>query len=116
MDWNKYNQIPTEFKTAAEIGLAAATLGAFARRGMVETLDSKPKKYRRIDNPAIKIFQLYEENKSFIDGLFPLWKKDTPIGMMCSMSSGGDVLDCWGNKYDLTNVYKIKFRTKEFLL
>lgn len=116
MDWNKYNQVPTEFATAKEIGIAAATLSAFARRGMVETIDSSPKKYRRIDNPTIKILQLYEENKNSIDGLFTVWKKDNPIGMMCSIAANGDVLDCWGKKYDLTNVYKIKFRNKEYIL
>ena len=116
MDWEKYNKIPVEFKTAREIGLAAATLGAMARRGFVQVADTKPKQYKRIDNPAINIFRLCEEHKNDYDTFFTLWKKDKKIGMMCSMSPGGDVLDCWGNKYDLTEVIRIGFRGKEYLL
>lgn len=116
MDWEKYNLIPEEFATAREIGLAAATLGAMARRGFVEVKDTSPKQYRKLNNSAIKIFQLCEENAADYDTYFTLWKKGREIGMLCSMSSSNDVLDCWGNKYDLTDVYKIKFRTKEFEL
>ena len=50
MDWEKYNKVPEEFATAREIGLAAATLGAMARRGFIEVLNTSPKQYRRIDN------------------------------------------------------------------
>ena len=113
MDWNKYMLVPADhFATASEIGVAAATLGAMARRGFVEVLNKTPKQYKRIDNPAINIFRLCEEHKNDYDTFFTLWKKDKKIGMMCSMSSGGDVLDCWGNKYDLTGVVRIGFRKK----
>ena len=40
-------------------------------------------------------------------------KKNEKLGMLCSIS-GGTVVDCWGKPYDLTNVCKIEFRTKEF--
>ena len=115
MDWEKYNKVPTEFATAREIGLAAATLGAFARRGMVEVLNGTPKKYKKIVNPAIKIYQLCEENKNDYDTYFTLWKKNEKIGMLCSISNN-DVVDCWGNKYDLTEVDTIKFKTKKFYI
>ena len=36
MDWEKYNKVTETFATAREIGVAAATLGAMARRGLVE--------------------------------------------------------------------------------
>lgn len=115
MDWEKYNLIPEEFKTAREIGLAAATLGAMARRGFVEVQDGSPKKYRKINNPAIHIYRLCEECADDYDTYFTLRKKDAPLGMLCSMSNG-TVLDCWGNLYDLTDVITIEFRTKKFNL
>jgi hypothetical protein len=105
MDWKKYEQIPEEFATASEIGLAAATLGAMARRGFVEVLNTTPKQYRRINSPSIKIYQLYEKHKT---DYFILFKTDQKIGMLCSMS-GNNILDCWGNIYDLTNVCRIEF-------
>ena len=115
MDWEKYNKVPKEFATAREIGLAAATLGAMARRGFVEVLDGSPKKYKRINNPAIHIYRLCEENKDDYEDYFTLHKEGAPYGMLCSMSDG-TVLDCWGKPYDLTNVIRIEFRTKKFNL
>ena len=82
MDFSKYNQVPTEPATAKEIGLAAATLSAMARRGLIEVIPGKPNKYRRIDNPAIKIYQLLEENKSDFEEFFTLRKKDAKLGML----------------------------------
>jgi hypothetical protein len=113
MDFTKYNQVPTEFATASTIGLAAATLAAMARRGLVEVLPGKPNKYRRIENPAIKIYQLLEENKDDYDEFFVLRKKDVALGMFCWLKSG-EVVDCWGNKYDLSNVIALELRTKKF--
>ena len=115
MDWEKYNKIPEEFATAREIGLAAATLGAMARRGFVEVLDSTPKQYRRSHNPAIKIYQLCEENAEDYDTYFTLRKKDQALGMLCSISNN-TIVDCWGNPYPLENVCKVEFRTKEFYI
>ena len=113
MDFTKYNQVPTEPATAAQIGLAAATLSAMARRGLVEVIHGKPNKYRRIENPTIKIYQLLEENKDDFDEFFTLRKKDAKIGMLCYIK-GGEVVDCWGERYDLTNVCKMEFRTRSF--
>jgi hypothetical protein len=115
MDWEKYNLVSNEFKTAREIGLAAATLGAMARRGFVEVQDGSPKKYRKINNPAIHIYRLLEENKDDYETYFTLRKEGAPYGMLCSLSDG-TVLDCWGKPYDLTNVITIEFRTKKFNL
>lgn len=113
MDFSKYNQIPTEPATAARIGLAAATLSAMARRGLVEVITGKPNKYRRIDNPSIRIYQLLEENKNDFDEFFMLKKKDADLGMLCYVK-GGEIVDCWGKRYDLTDVCKIEFRTRRF--
>lgn len=113
MDFSKYNQVPTEPTTAKEIGLAAATLSAMARRGLVEVIPGKPNKYRRLESPVIKIHQLLEENKDDYQDYFTLFKKDAPYGMLCSLRNS-EVIDCWGNKYDLTNVVSLETRTRRF--
>lgn len=107
------DKIPEEFKTAREIGLAAATLGALARRGLVEVLDTTPKQYRRVSGSAARVYQLCEENKSDYDTYFSLYKKDKKIGMLCSIVNN-TIVDCWGNPYDLTDVCRVEFRTKKF--
>ncbi len=113
MDFSKYNQVPTEPATAKEIGLAAATLSAMARRGLIEVIPGKPNKYRRIDNPAIKIYQLLEENKDDFEEFFTLRKKDAKLGMLCYIK-GGEIVDCWGKRYDLSDVNYLELRTKKF--
>lgn len=113
MDWKKYNQVPLEFATASAIGLAAATLGAMERRGLVESKATKPKQYRRIENPSIKIYQLLEENKNDFDEFFMLKKKDARYGMLCSLKKG-TIMDCWGKEYDLTDVNYLQIGKKEF--
>lgn len=113
MDFSKYNQVPAEPATAAQIGLAAATLSAMARRGLVEVIPGKPNKYRRIDNPAIKIYQLLEENKDDFDEFFTLRKKDADLGMLCYVK-GGEIVDCWGKRYDLTDINYAKIGGKEY--
>lgn len=113
MDWAKYNKVPEDFATAREIGLAAATLGALARRGFVEVLDTTPKQYRKSHNPAIRIYQLCDIHYADYDTFFALYKKDKPIGMLCSISNN-TIVDCWGKPYDLTDVCRIEFRTKKF--
>lgn len=114
MDWTKYNQIPTEYATASAIGLAAATLGAMERRGFVESKSTKPKQYRRVVTPQVTIYRLIAENKADICDLFLVRKAGAPYGMYCSLDKSGDVLDCYGKKYDLSGVNYIKFNTKEF--
>ena len=113
MDFSKYNQVPTEPATAAQIGLAAATLSAMARRGLVEVSPGKPNKYRRIDNPSIKIYQLLEEHKDEFDEFFTLRKKDAALGMLCWLKNG-EVVDCWGDKYDLSDVVVLELGKKKF--
>lgn len=116
MDWNKYNLVPTEFKTAREIGLAAATLGAMARRGFVEVLDGSPKKYKRIETPQIRVYQLLDEHANEFEEFFTLYKIGAPYGMLCSLDKSGDVLDCWGEKYDLNNIDYIKIGQNKYKL
>jgi len=105
--------VTTEYQTASKIGLPAATLGALARRGMVEVLNTTPKQYRKASGGAAKIYMLIEQNKDDYDTYFCLRKKDKKIGMLCSYSKN-TVLDCWGNPYDLTDVNRIDFKTRSF--
>lgn len=116
MDWTKYNKVPLDYATAAQIGLAAATLGAMERRGFVESIPTKPKQYRRVVTPQVMVYKHIEENRNDFDEFFTLYKAGAPYGMLCSLDKSGDVLDCYGKKYDLTNVIKIEFRTKEYNL
>ncbi len=113
MDWEKYEKVPENFATAREIGLAAATLGAMARRGLIEVKNTSPKQYRKINNSSAKIYSLCEQNKTDFDTYFTLRKRNKPIGMLCSISNN-TIVDCWGKPYDLTDVNKIEFRTKKF--
>ena len=109
----KLNLVPTEYKTASQIGLPAATLGALARRGMIEVLDTVPKQYRKVFGNISKIYTLIEQNKDDFETYFTLRKADRKIGMLCSFSKN-TVLDCWGNPYDLTGVNRIDFKTRSF--
>lgn len=111
--YEQYAKVPKEYATAAEIGMAAATLSAMARRGLVEVLVGKPNKYRRAANPAVRIYQLLEENKEDYEEFFVLRKKDSQYGMMCSLKKG-EIVDCYGEKYDLSDVIRLELRTKVF--
>lgn len=113
MDFTKYNQVPTEPATAAQIGIASATLSAMARRGLVEVISGKPNKYRRIDSPSVRVYQLLDEHKDELGEFFTLRKKDAPYGMLCSLKQG-KIMDCWGKEYDLTDVNYLRIGKKEF--
>lgn len=113
--WEKYNLLTNDFQTAREIGLAAATLGAMARRGLVEVQDGSPKKYRRNNSDAIKIYYLCDIYSDQYDEYFTLYKTGAPYGMLCSMNNG-TIVDCYGNPYDLTNIESISFRKKKINL
>jgi hypothetical protein len=111
MDLQQYNAIPTTFATAKEIGLAPQTLAAYARRGMVESTNTTPKMYRRIDNSAAKVYEFLTANRNKYKQYFTLHKYGEQLGMMCSLV-GGEVVDCWGKKYDLTGVVTIEIKGK----
>jgi hypothetical protein len=111
MDWDKYNLIPDDFKTAREIGLAAATLGAMARRGLVEIKDTSPKQYRKLNGDIMKIYYLCEIYSDQYDTYFGVYKDNDPIGMLCSLTDG-TIVDCMGERYDLNNVVSLRFGKK----
>lgn len=109
----KLEKVTTEYQTASKIGLPAATLGALARRGLIEVLDTTPKQYRKASGNISKIYTLIEQNKDDFDTYFCLRKSDRKIGMLCSYSKN-TIFDCWGKPYDLTNVNRIDFKTRSF--
>ena len=110
---DKLNLIPEEYATARQIGLAPATLGAMARRGLIEVKDTTPKQYRKNNSPAAKIYRLLEQNKEDYDNYFTLRKSNEKLGMLCSILNN-TVVDCWGSPYDLSSVTKLELRTKTF--
>ena len=115
MDIKKYKQIPTEFATAKEIGLSAQTLAAYVRRGMAEVLQGSPNRYRRVENDAIKVYNFLDDNKNKIDQYFTIYKVNEKLGMLCSVS-GGEVVDCWGNKYNLTGASAIGIKGTTYMI
>ena len=67
----------------------------------------------RLEKAIKRVYQLCEENKADYDTFFSLYKKDKPIGMLCSIVNN-TIVDCYGQKYDLTDVCRIEFRTRKF--
>ena len=113
MDWNKYIAVPTIFATAKEIGVAPQTLSAMVRRGLIESTNTSPKKYRRTPSRAFEVHRIIHNNKDDYEEFFTLHQEGEPLAMMCYMVND-DVVDCWGNLYNLTTIDKIQFRTREF--
>lgn len=106
-----YNQMePDIWYTAAELGVAPATMTAMVNRKFVEKTNTSPKKYKKINNYATQIIEL-AKNVDF----FTLYKKNHSIGMLCSLKNDV-ILDCWGNPYDLTDVISVSIKGKNYPL
>jgi hypothetical protein len=56
---------------------------------------------------------LCEDNKNKYDTYFKLFKKDAKVGMLCSISNN-TIVDCWGQKYDLSDVNRVEFGKVRF--
>lgn len=117
MDMTKYNLVPQDFATAKEIGLAAATLTAFARRQLVEVKEGSPKQYRKARGKyPIILSTIYMNKNSLWDGeFFTLRRNGENLGMLCT-EKDGKVFDCWGKEYDLTKVQSIGFKDNLIVL
>ena len=109
------DMVPVEFATAKEIGIAAATLGAMARRGLIEVQDGKPKRYRRNCGIIAKIYSLLELHKDKYGDYFILHREGEKLGMMCYLKSG-HIVDCFGEPYAVENCDTISFRGTVFNL
>ena len=98
--------------TASQLGVAAASLTAMSKRGMVEVIDGKPKKYRKVFSPLSKILEAVQGRTS---DYFFLHKEGNPIGMLCS-DRNGKIYDCWGNEYDVSDVSMVEVDRKEIFV
>ena len=98
--------------TASQLGVAAASLTAISKRCMVEVIDGKPKKYRKVFSPLSKILEAVQGRTS---DYFFLHKEGNPIGMLCS-DRNGKIYDCWGNEYDVSDVSMVEVDRKEIFV
>ena len=98
--------------TATQLGVAAASLTAMSKRGMVEVINGKPKKYRKVFSPLSKILEAVQGRTS---DYFFLHKENNPIGMLCS-DRNGKIYDCWGNEYDVSEIVMVEVDGKEIFV
>lgn len=98
--------------TAAELGVAAASLNAMNKRGMVEVLKGKPNQYRKIKSVLPTILSILSKEKP---DFFTLYRKKGTVGMLCSLKNN-QILDCWGKPYPIINITYMTIETKEFYL
>ena len=108
--WNTMED--NKWYTATELGMAAASMTAMVRRGLVVDRAGKPKQYKKVANVLVKILDILKD-KDF--EFFTLYKTDRPLGMLCSIKNE-QVLDCWEKPYDLTNVCKLVVKHQEFTI
>ena len=106
--WNTMED--DKWYTAKELGMAAASMTAMVRRGLVVERAGKPKQYKKVANPLVKILDILKDQEF---EYFTLYKTDRPLGMLCSLKNER-VLDCWEKPYDLTNVCKLIVNHREF--
>ena len=76
--------------TASQLGVAAASLTAMSKRGMVEVIDGKPKKYRKVFSPLSKILEAVQGRTS---DYFFLHKEDCCGTERCSEKRQNDADD-----------------------
>ena len=108
--WNTMED--DKWYTAKELGMAAASMSAMVRRGLVVDRTGKPKQYKKTVSTLAKILEVLKD-KEF--EYFVLYKTDRQLGMLCSLKNE-QVLDCWEKPYDLTNVYKLVVKHQEFAI
>ena len=106
--WNRMEE--GKWYTASELGMYAASMTAMIKRGLVDDLNTKPKKYHKKPNKLITILNIL---KDFDVEFFTLRKENAPYGMLCSLDKER-VMDCWGNLYDLENVNYLEVHHQEF--
>ena len=108
--WNTMED--DKWYTAKELGMAAASMTAMVRRGLVVDRAGKPKQYKKTVSTLAKILEVLKD-KEF--EYFTLYKTDRQLGMLCSLKNE-QILDCWEKPYDLTNVYKLVVKHQEFTI
>lgn len=102
MDWTEVlEQKQTGFSgTAKEWGVAPATLCAMARRNLVSKTNTSPAKYTKLP-----LADTYCNIMKYVDeyNMIDVYKDGQPLGMLC-LIKGNDILDCYGEQYDITGV------------
>ena len=98
---NELSNFPSnDWYTAKALNLAAATLNAMERRGLVEVNRAvSPHLYR---TKGIGVYQkIVQLARSLDTDLLSVKRSSEPLGMMCQVKQGL-IYDCWGNQYDVT--------------
>lgn len=98
--------------TATELGVAAASLTAMSKRGLVEVIKGKPNRYKKKSSVLPKILSiLSQEQPEF----FTLYSDKNSIGMLCSLKKN-QIVDCWGNPYSIDGIKFMTIKRKEYEL
>ena len=106
-----YNSMAKDvWYTAAQLGVAPASMTAMVNRGLVERSETTPRKYKRLANPYVTILDILSK---FEFEFFTLYKSDRELGMLCYLEKE-KIMDCWGKPYDLTNVNRLVVKRVEF--
>lgn len=87
---------------ASEWGVAAATLCALAKRGYISKSNSSPALYTKLPKAEkyLRVCSIIAANPN--EEFYDFWREGEALGMMCSFD-GKDVLDCYGEKWDIEN-------------
>ena len=108
--WNTMEQ--EKWYSAADLGLAPATMTALVNRGMVERTNTAPRKYKKIENKIVKILSCLQK---FSFEFFTLYFDNKTLGMLCYLNKD-KVMDCWGKPQDLTHVNRLVVNKQEFII
>lgn len=98
--------------SAADLGLAPATMTALVNRGMAERTNTAPRKYKKIENKAVVILDYLSK---FTFEFFSLYFDNQELGMLCYLQKD-KILDCWGKPQDLTHVNRLVVNKQEFTI
>lgn len=107
VDYNKlYNTMAADvWYLAKDLGVSAASLNAMVTRGMVEKMDTSPRKYRKIDKS--KYTKIAAAVTAVGKEFFTAFECEGKMGMLCSIKDN-KILDCWGKTYPVNKINFIR--------
>lgn len=122
MEWNKVY-------TARELLVAPASLAAMKRRGLVEIIEGKPKKYIKIRNKYNEIYSFVDKVRNELenerrteeeivhiditDMYFVTWTKGAKLGMFCRIKNSA-IVDCYDKVYNTNDIVRVVCSGREF--